>query len=288
MFFEILHKKSKAFRILIYIFWGGFIGVFLMLLFYVYSVSINIGGLYGAMPNLKSLENPENDLSSELFSADGVSLGKYSRVNRTNVTLESLSPALINTLIASEDHRFHQHAGIDFLGLLRAVYGTLTFNFAGGGSTITMQLSENLFKNKIEIDGKLIGVKGIGKVIIKTKEWIIATQLERNFTKDEIFAMYLNTVPFGSNTFGIKAAAQTFFGKTPAELNYEESAMLIGLLQGITRFSPILNYDNSLSKRNQVLRKTYRHSHLTNEEYNSLIARPLIYPTIKYLIKIEG
>ena len=234
-----------------------------------------MGGLYGAMPSLKVLENPENDLSSELLSADGVSLGKYFRVNRSNVEFEDLSPALINTLIASEDHRFHEHAGIDFYGLLRAVYGTLTFNFAGGGSTITMQLSENLFKTMTETDGKLIGVRGIGKVIIKTKEWIIATQLERNFTKNEIFAMYLNTVPFGSNAFGIKAAAQTFFGKTPAELNYEESSVLIGLLQGVTKFNPVLNPENSFSKRNQVLGKVYRHGHLTDEEYDSLVISPI-------------
>lgn len=234
-----------------------------------------MGGLYGAMPSLKTLENPENDLSSVLLSADGVSLGKYFRVNRSNVEFEELSSALTNTLISSEDHRFHEHAGIDFYGLLRAVYGTLTFNFAGGGSTITMQLSENLFKNKTETDGKLIGVRGLGKIIIKTKEWIIATQLERNFTKDEIFAMYLNTVPFGSNAFGIKAAAQTFYGKLPSELNYDESAVLVGLLQAVTKFNPILNPENSFSKRNQVLGKVYRHGHLSKEEYDSLIVSPI-------------
>jgi len=234
-----------------------------------------MGGLYGAMPSLKTLENPENDLSSELLSADGVSLGKYFRVNRSNVEFEDLSPALINTLIASEDHRFYEHAGIDFYGLLRAVYGTLTFNFAGGGSTITMQLSENLFKNMTETDGKLIRVRGIGKIIIKTKEWIIATQLERNFTKNEIFAMYLNTVPFGSNAFGIKAAAQTFYGKLPSELNYDESAVLVGLLQAVTKFNPVINPENSFDKRNQVLGKVYRHGHLSEEDYDSLIVSPI-------------
>jgi len=234
-----------------------------------------MGGLYGAMPSLKALENPENDLSSVLLSADNVVLGKYFRVNRSNVEFEDLSPALINTLIASEDHRFYEHAGIDFYGLLRAVYGTITFNFAGGGSTITMQLSENLFKNMTETDGKLIGVKGIGKVIIKTKEWIIATQLERNFTKDEIFAMYLNTVAFGSNAFGIKAAAQTFYGKSPSELNYNESSVLIGLLQAVTKFNPVLNYDNSFTKRNQVLGKVFRHGHLSEEEYDSISSSPI-------------
>jgi len=146
MFLDIFSKKKKLFKKLIIVVWVFFTGIFFLLPLYIYSVSVDMGGLYGAMPSLKTLENPENDLSSELLSADGVSLGKYFRVNRSNVEFEDLSPALINTLIASEDHRFYEHAGIDFYGLLRAVYGTLTFNFAGGGSTITMQLSENLFK----------------------------------------------------------------------------------------------------------------------------------------------
>jgi len=274
-YLDYFNKKNKTFRRLIILIWLLFFGAFVLLPLYFYSVSINLGGLYGGMPSLKALENPENDLSSILLSADGVSLGKYHRVNRSNVAYEELSPALINTLISSEDHRFKEHAGIDFYGLLRAIYGTVTFNSAGGGSTITMQLSENLFNDMTESDGKLLGVKGIGKVIIKTKEWIIATQLERNFTKNEIFAMYLNTVAFGGNAFGIKAAAQTFYGKLPSELNYNESSVLIGLLQAITRFSPILNPENSLSKRNEVLRKIYRHGHITGEELDSLREAPI-------------
>lgn len=269
------NSEKKIYSMLILAFWTLFILFFVFIPAYIYSVNTNMGGLYGSMPSIRALENPENDLSSELFSADGVSLGKYFRFNRSNVLYEELSPELVNTLLASEDHRFYEHAGIDMVGLLRAIYGTVTFSFAGGGSTITMQLSENLFKGMTETSGKLIGVRGIGKIVIKTKEWIIATQLERNFTKKEIAAMYLNTVAFGSNAFGIKAAAETFFGKNPAELNYSESAVLIGLLQGVTRFSPILNYENSFNKRNQVLSKIFRHGHLNEAEYDSIASLPI-------------
>ena len=271
-FFE---RKHPTFRKIIIAAWLVLLFFFVIVPAYIYSVNTDMMGWYGGMPSLRSLENPENDLSSELISADGVSLGKYFRFNRSNASFEELSPELVTTLISSEDHRFYDHAGIDFWGLLRAIYGKLTFRFAGGGSTLTMQLSENLFKNMTETGGKLINVKGIGPIIIKTKEWIIATQLEKNFTKKEILAMYLNTVSFGSNAFGIKAAAETFFGKTPAELNYQESAVLIGLLQAVTRYNPVRNYDNSISKRNQVLGKVYRLGHINEAEYDSLVDLPI-------------
>ncbi len=242
---------------------------------YIFSVSIDLGGLYGGMPSLKSLENPENDLSSELISSDGVSLGRYYRFNRSQVTYDDLSEELVNTLLASEDHRFYEHSGIDLKGLLRAVTGVLTFQYAGGGSTITMQLAENLFKTMSENEGALYRVPGIRQVVIKTKEWIIAARLEQNFTKKEIMAMYLNTVSFGSNAYGIKTATETFFGKPPSELNYQESAVLIGLLQGTTAFSPVYNYDRSIKKRNQVLGKIYRHDHINRTELDSLRESPI-------------
>jgi penicillin-binding protein 1A len=242
---------------------------------YIYTVSIDLGGLYGGMPSLKSLENPENDLSSELISSDNVSLGRYYRFNRSQASYDELSPELVNTLIASEDHRFHEHSGIDLTGLMRAVAGVITFQYAGGGSTVTMQLAENLFKTLAEDEGHLYKVPGLKKIIIKTKEWIIAAQLERNFTKKEILAMYLNTVSFGSNAYGIKTAAETFFAKTTDSLNYQESAVLIGLLQGTTAFSPITNYDRSVTKRNQVLGKIYRHGLITRVELDSLRETPI-------------
>lgn len=272
---EKFKSQNPKIKLAVQILWVLVIFCLLGLPTYIYTVSIDLGGLYGGMPSLKSLENPENDLSSELISSDGVSLGRYYRYNRSQVIYEDLSDALVNTLLASEDHRFEQHSGIDLMGLLRAATGVLTFQYAGGGSTITMQLAENLFNTMTENEGLLYKVPGLRGVVIKTKEWIIAARLERNFTKKEILAMYLNTVSFGSNAYGIKTASETFFGKEPSELNYQESAVLIGLLQGTTRFSPIYNYERSIAKRNQVLNKLARHNHVTYEELDSLKALPI-------------
>ncbi|UII28497.1 transglycosylase domain-containing protein [Fulvivirga maritima] len=268
-------KKSKGFKFAVLALWIFFFIVVILLPIYILTVNVNLFGLYGGMPSLKALENPENDLSSELISADGVSLGRYFRYNRSQVTYDELSPELVNTLLSSEDHRFYKHPGIDFQGLIRAVVGKLTFNYAGGGSTITMQLAENLFNTMTENEGSLYKINGLKQIIIKTKEWMIAAHLERNFTKEEIIAMYFNTVSFGSNAYGIKAAAETFFGKQPSELNYDESAVLVGLLQGTYAFSPVYNYESSVKKRNQVLGKIYRHGHITQEVLDSLRTSPI-------------
>jgi penicillin-binding protein 1A len=268
-------KSNKVFRILTRVVWIGFFCAIFLLPLYVYTVSVDLFGLYGDMPSLKALENPENDLSSELISSDGQTLGRYFRFNRSQITYDDLSPELVNTLLDSEDHRFYQHSGIDFRGLMRAVVGKLTFNYAGGGSTITMQLAENLFNTMTENEGLLYNVPGVREMVIKTKEWIIAAQLEENFTKEEIIAMYFNTVSFGSNAYGIKTASETFFSKQPDELTYEEAAVLIGTLQGTTTFNPVRNYDNSFAKRNQVLGKVARHGHITETQLDSLRALPI-------------
>ncbi len=270
-----LDQRHKAFKISLKILWILVVCVLALMPVYVLTVSTNFLGLYGGMPSLRALENPENDLSSELISVDGVSLGRYYRHNRLPVTYDDLSEELVTTLLASEDHRFYEHSGIDFIGLLRATAGVLTFNYAGGGSTITMQLAENLFKGMTETEGKLLKVPGIRELVIKTKEWIISVQLEANFTKKEIIAMYLNTVPFGNNAFGIKSAAETYFGKEPDSLNYQESAVLIGLLQGNTAFNPVINYDRSLAKRNEVMNKLHRHGHLDILGLDSLKELPI-------------
>jgi penicillin-binding protein 1A len=272
---EIEKKPRRFFGLLTKIIWIICLSALLLVPLYVYTVSVDLFGLYGGMPSLKALENPENDLSSELISGDGELLGRYFRFNRSQVTYDQLSTELVNTLLDSEDHRFYQHSGIDLKGLMRAVVGKLTFNYAGGGSTITMQLAENLFRTMTENQGKLYSLPGVKDIVIKTKEWIIAAQLEKNFTKEEIIAMYFNTVSFGSNAFGIKTAAETFFGKQPDQLNYQESAVLVGLLQGTTTFNPVRNYDNSIAKRNQVLNKIARHGHLSELERDSLVSLPI-------------
>ena len=257
--------------------WSIFISLALGIPFYIYAVSTNLGDLFGGMPSLTALENPENDLSSELITADGISLGKYYRFNRSQVSYADLSEDLVNTLLLSEDHRFYNHSGIDLRSMVRAIIGKLTFNYAGGGSTITMQLAENLYNTMTENQGSLFRIALFKEIIIKTKEWIIATKLERNFTKEEIIAMYLNTVSFGSNAYGIKTASETYFNKPPAELNLQESAVLIGLLQATTRYNPVLNYENAFGKRNQVLSKVYKHSYklATIKDYDSITSLPI-------------
>ncbi len=183
-------------------------------------VKHDTNGWFGDLPSLQDLEKPDPDLSSELISADGVSLGKYYRKNRTPVTYEELSPELVNTLLVTEDIRFKKHSGIDLKGLLRAVIGKLTFQFNGGGSTITMQLAENLYSTSSANRGSLYKYSSVGQIITKLKEWIISVQLEQSYTKEEILAMYLNTVEYGSNSYGIKVAAKTFL------TNYHHSSII--------------------------------------------------------------
>lgn len=227
-------------------------------------------GWFGGLPSLQALERPDPDLSSELISADGVSLGKYFRKNRTPVTYEELSPELVNTLLVTEDVRFKNHSGIDLKGLLRAVIGKLTFSFKGGGSTLTMQLAENLFKTNSTEQGSLYKYRSIGQFITKVKEWIIAVQLEKSYTKEEILAMYLNTVEFGSNSYGIKVAAKTFFNKLPLQLNYSESAVLVGAINAPTRWSPVLNPQNAHRKRTEVLWNLHKYGIIDRIVYDTL------------------
>ncbi|MEQ9412869.1 MAG: transglycosylase domain-containing protein, partial [Cyclobacteriaceae bacterium] len=202
------------------------------------------------------------------------------RYNRSQVLYEELSEDLINTLIISEDHRFYNHSGLDFPAYLRVFFGIITFNHQGGGSTITQQLAKNLYTMNPDhsLDGKLSRLGSVPRRIIqKTKEWIISVNLEKNFTKHEILAMYLNTVTFSSNTFGIKVAAETYFNKQPDSLNLQESAVLVGMLQAATLFNPQRNPENSLRKRNEVLYKVYKHGYkiTTREQYDSIAALPL-------------
>ncbi len=287
---SILLYQNKWFKNCTKALWILFLCFVLGFPVYVYSVSQDLFGLFGGMPSLRAIENPQNDLSSELISADGVSLGRYFRFNRSQITYDELSPDLVNTLLLSEDHRFYNHSGLDFQAYLRVLYGVLSFNSSakGGGSTITQQLAKNLFSTRgSELEGPLTRLGGPIKILIsKTKEWIISVQLEKNFTKEEIIAMYLNTTGFGSNAYGIKVAAETYFNKTPDSLNIQESAVLVGMLQAITRFNPVTSPENSLQKRNEVLYKLYdQHYIKTSEEYDSIRALPI---ELKYKVQNQN
>lgn len=245
-----------------------------------FTVSINLFGLYGEMPSIKEVENPENDLSSELISADGVSLGRYFRFNRSQVTFDELSDDLVNTLLLSEDHRFYNHSGLDFQAYLRVLWGLMTLNPAGGGSTITQQLAKNLYTRNPDksLDGSIAKLGRYPRRIVqKTKEWMISVDLEKNFTKEEIVSMYLNTAEFSSNSYGIKVAAETYFNKPTDSLNLQESAVLVGMLQNPTYYNPARRPENAIRKRNEVLYKIYKHGYKINsrEEYDSIAALPL-------------
>ncbi len=277
--------QHKVTRVIIIGLWALFLMVVIGLPIYIYSVSSNFLGLYGGMPSFKSLENPENDLSSELYSADGALLGKYFRKNRVNTTYDELSPNLVKALIAIEDTRFEDHAGIDPESMGRVAYGVVKYavtgnreNLEGGGSTLSQQLAKNLFSLRSDerFEGKLYGInRNIDMLFNKTKEWIMAVRLERSYTKKEILAMYLNTVEFGSNSYGIKTASQTFYGKNPNELDVQEAATLAGIVQAPSRLSPIYHPEAATLKRNTVLNKMAEHDYISAATADSIKAQPL-------------
>jgi len=249
---------------------------------FIISVNYNVSNLFGGMPSLQDLEKPESELSSELYSSDNILLGKYFRYNRSPVKFDELSDELVTTLLVTEDIRFYNHSGIDLKGLVRATYGVIkniaTFGstgLEGGGSTITQQLAKNLFKIRREKKGKLSNVPFLGLVISKVKEWIVAVKLEEFYTKKEILVMYLNTAEYGSNSYGIKVAAKTYFNKEPSQLNYNESSIIVGLLNKPTKYNPFFNPENATNKRSEIFYNLYKYNIVDKTEYDSLILTDL-------------
>ncbi|RYD82910.1 MAG: PBP1A family penicillin-binding protein [Sphingobacteriales bacterium] len=240
----------------------------LLLLPFLIIILINVGA-FGKLPDTNQLENPKSPLATEVISADGVVLGKFYKANRSPVDYEDLSPSLINALIATEDARFTEHAGVDIRGLFRVFFKTVVLmnRNSGGGSTISQQLAKNLFPRNERLNKLQL-------VMRKLQEWVLATELERLYTKEEILAMYLNTVDFGSNAVGIKSAANTFFHKSPSELNEIESAVLIGLLKAPTTFNPVNKPNNSFNRRNTVLAQMNKYGYLEDDKFETLKKQP--------------
>ncbi len=276
---------SKKVKIIVLLIWLAFL-IPTITLFIVFSLISH--GKLGYIPPFDELENPKSNLATEIYSSDGVILGKFYRENRTIVQFEDLSPYLVVALLATEDIRFYSHSGIDFRALGRVVFKSLLLGqSAGGGSTISQQLAKNLYKMReaeiVKADN--IVARKFGTVLMKFQEWVTGAKLERNYTKDEILVMYLNTVTFGHNAYGIKSAAYTFFGKTPDSLSIDEAAILVGLLKAPTKYSPILNPDNSIIRRNTVFNQMQKYQNklvkisnwkpLTDEQFDSLRALPL-------------
>lgn len=244
----------KLFWKIFFIAWAAFI---------VFLFAINIG-IFGKLPSLVELENPSMLSSSEIYAADGSLMGKYYLKDRTNVKYNDISPNVINALIATEDERFYQHSGIDVKGTARAV---LFLGTKGGASTITQQLA----KNMLEQGSKNI----VRRIIEKIKEWIISVKLERNFTKEEILSLYLNTVSFSDNLFGIGNASRTFFQKEPDRLNVEESAVLVGMVNGPTIFNPRRNPKAALDRRNLVINRMSSNGYITEKQAEELKLKPI-------------
>ena len=246
-------------------FWGLVVTIILGITFFFAAIS---WGWFGEMPTFEELENPKSNLASEIYSADQVLLGKYYVENRSNTHYSNLSPHLVHALLATEDIRFRDHAGIDLISLFRVAFGVVTGNHRGGGSTITQQLAKNLFPRDRYLSTSEL-------VMRKFKEWITAVKLERNYSKNEIISMYFNTVAFGSNSFGIKSASRTFFNKSPMELKVEEAALLVGVVNAPTRYSPIINPKASEKRRNLVISQMAKYDYIKNETADSLKQQPI-------------
>ncbi|NVK08228.1 MAG: transglycosylase domain-containing protein [Tenacibaculum sp.] len=249
-------KKATNFSKYIKWFWGIILGgfLFISLLFLLAS-----WGVFGALPTFEELENPENNLATEIISSDGKTLGKYAVENRTPIKYKDIPESMVKALVATEDERFYEHSGIDFRGTARAVLKP----GSGGASTITQQLAKMLFTGKAS--------RNIFKrVLQKVKEWVVAVKLERQYTKEEIITMYLNKYDFLNQAVGVRSAARIYFGKEPKELDVEESAMLVGMLKNSSLFNPLRRKEMVKQRRNVVLKQMNRSEFITQQQKDSL------------------
>lgn len=258
---------------------NGFLSLIVLFILYLGAVDINLLWLFGRSPGWAEISEHKTSQASELYSADGVMLGKYFNENRTPVKFEEVNPVFWKALIDTEDERFYDHWGIDPMGLLGAAKDAITGRGGRGASTITQQLAKNMFRVRTQYSTGLIGkIPGVKILVMKTKEWITALKLELYFSytkgrreaKNEILVQYANTVDFGNNAFGIKTASKTYFNTTPKDLTTEQAAVLVGMLKATTFYNPISHPENSLKRRNVVLDNMRLHGDLTAMQYDSL------------------
>jgi len=245
-------------------------------LLYLGMVDMNFLWLFGKSPGFAQIKHPNTAMASEIYSADGQLIGKYFNENRTPVKYNEVAPAFWKALIDTEDERFYRHHGVDVQGLFAAVKDAITKKDARGASTITQQLAKNMFRVRTQYSTGLLGkIPGVKMLIMKSKEWIIATKLEMLYSKNEILSMYANTVDFGSNSFGIKTASKTYFNTTPRRLTTEQAAVLVGMLKATTTYNPISNPKNSLKRRNVVLQNMVTRGDLSKQQYDSISQIPI-------------
>ena len=254
---------------------AGIISFVVFVILYFTAVNLNFLWLFGKSPTIHSIMHPETSEASELYSEDSVLIGKYFNENRTPVEYEEINPVFFKALIDTEDERFYSHHGIDFQGLF-AAFKDILKGHARGASTLTQQLVKNMFRVRTQYSTGLLGkIPGVKILIMKSKEWVLAVELEMFYEKKEILTMYANTVDFGSNAFGIKTAAKTYFNTTPKDLTAEQAAVLVGLLKATSTYNPRINPENSIMRRNVVLDNMQKHGHLTKQECDSIKKLPL-------------
>jgi len=250
------------------------IAIYCVILFFC-ALELNFLWLFGYSPTIKDINNPAINVVSELYTSDGKLIGKYYKENRTPVEYDSISPALIDALVATEDVRFYKHSGIDVRSLLSSIVSTASGE-KRGASTITQQLAKNLYSTRNRKSQGLIKyIPLVRTLIFKLKEWVTAYKLESYYSKNEIITLYLNTVPFGNNTFGIKTASKRYFNKNVNRLQVEEAALLVGMLKATTTYNPIRNPEKSLERRNTVLAQMQKYDYLTEKEFLKYSQRPL-------------
>jgi penicillin-binding protein 1A len=259
--------KNRILRRFLIVFWSAILGG--MALFALLLLMIS-WGVFGRLPDPTELENPVSLLASSVYDSNGEELGTFFKENRSNVRYDDISPHVIDALIATEDVRFLNHAGVDRKSLLRVAFKTIFLGQggSGGGSTITQQLAKNLFPRRSNLSKPALAVR-------KLKEWVLAVRLEKLYTKEEILTMYLNTVEFINNAFGIKTASRVYFNTTPDSLTIEQGAMLVGMVKNPSLYNPIRFPDTTLHRRNVVLYQMVKYDKLSLAEFDSLRLLPL-------------
>ncbi len=267
--------RQSRYYLFLHRLWKTGVYSFLALGLYVFVLETNFLWLTGSMPSVVELRNPKLNQSSEMYSQDGKLIGKFYTENRTPIKFENIPKHLVNALIATEDVRFYKHGGIDVQALGGVLVSTIRRDHRGGGSTISQQVAKNLFKTRRDANGLLSGIPLIRTLVAKSKEWLMALTLERNFTKNEIITYYFNTVDFGANSFGLKTAARTYFRKLPDSLNIQEGAVLVGLQKATTFYNPLRNPKSAKKRRNVVLDQMAKYGYLTAHQADSISQLPL-------------
>ncbi|MDB5031612.1 MAG: penicillin-binding protein, partial [Mucilaginibacter sp.] len=231
--------------------------------------------MFGYSPDMQDIRSPSLSVGSQVYTADGKLIGEYYRENRSPVDYKAISPSLINALVATEDVRFYKHGGVDFYSFVTSILSTAKGD-KRGGSTITQQLAKNLYSTrKRKSQGLLRHIPVIRTLVSKCKEWLTAYKIEHVYNKQEILTLYLNTVPFGNNSFGIKTASLKFFDKTPDAVTPAEAATLIGMLKATSTYNPINNPDKAVERRNTVLGQMEKYGFLSKPDYNTYTKMPI-------------